>query len=655
MTTFISFAPPLSLCEFLRVCESSNETTLETSLLPRIEPTVLSGFASHRLQGNLQRNLNSGLGHTALAIALYSLWPAAVLAQTIPNAGSLLRDQAPLSQPALPMPALPGLTAPPTSGKALTPASAETQVRVTITRLNFTGDIQLAQTYALADLAKDLINRPVTQGELFDLADSMTATLRNAGLLIARATLPPQDLSDGMLQITLSGGRLGDAGQQDGWKLNMPPALVAQAARLQRLAEASVNSGSIVQQTGLERGILLLGEQPGASAQARLQPGPTPGSTQAVVDITAQPVAIARVSLDNSGTPATGVVKVNAIVQVANLLNMGDQLGLLAQASSGTQVVLAQASAPLLGALGSNGARAQFIFTGLDYTIKSGTGAAAGLSGTARQFDLGITYPALRSVGRSADLSVQLQHKNLSDNATAGALRSRRINALQTVLDARWQGTAWGVAESVPSPAYNTLSIGLRTGQLDLSRIAADNAADAAGLRSAGRFTSLQYAGSREQLLPVVGSRQWSGYARLRGQASNKNLDPAEQLSLGGPSGVRGYPAGEATGDSGFLATLEVRYSLQGTPGLQAFSFFDTGRIRVQNNPGAVPIASMTGSNSYGIGSTGLGMRYGTDKLNMQLTLARALGKNDGRTAAGNNADGQSNRTRAWLALSYSL
>ena len=68
-----------------------------------------------------------------------------------------------------------------------------------------------------------------------------------------------------------------------------------------------------------------------------------------------------------------------------------------------------------------------------------------------------------------------------------------------------------------------------------------------------------------------------------------------------------------------------------------------------------MPIASITGNNTYALSSTGLGLRYGMGRLSAQLTLASAVGANDGRSVAGNNADGLSSRSRAWFTLSYSL
>ena len=42
-------------------------------------------------------------------------------------------------------------------------------------------------------------------------------------------------------------------------------------------------------------------------------------------------------------------------------------------------------------------------------------------------------------------------------------------------------------------------------------------------------------------------------------QFSNKNLDSSEQLSLGGITGVRAYPSGEASGDQGYKLTTELQ------------------------------------------------------------------------------------------------
>ena len=72
------------------------------------------------------------------------------------------------------------------------------------------------------------------------------------------------------------------------------------------------------------------------------------------------------------------------------------------------------------------------------------------------------------------------------------------------------------------------------------------------GLRTAGQFGKLN--------LEAQHMRFWrnglSLLASFQGQLASKNLVSAEKMSLGGPAGVRGYPVGEAVGDSGALLGL---------------------------------------------------------------------------------------------------
>jgi hemolysin activation/secretion protein len=77
----------------------------------------------------------------------------------------------------------------------------------------------------------------------------------------------------------------------------------------------------------------------------------------------------------------------------------------------------------------------------------------------------------------------------------------------------------------------------------------------------------------------------------VSGQVANKNLDSSEKFSLGGATGVRTYPQGEADGNEGYLASVELRHNLNDA--LQAILFYDTGAIRINQTPFGV-VASNT-------------------------------------------------------------
>ncbi|MFC0708151.1 ShlB/FhaC/HecB family hemolysin secretion/activation protein [Azorhizophilus paspali] len=93
---------------------------------------------------------------------------------------------------------------------------------------------------------------------------------------------------------------------------------------------------------------------------------------------------------------------------------------------------------------------------------------------------------------------------------------------------------------------------------------------DAATARTQGSFNKWNPAILRLQRL----TEGLSFYIHLQAQLSDGNLDSAEKFWLGGPYGVHAYPQGEATGDHGWLANIELRYAL--TPAWQFSTFTRT-------------------------------------------------------------------------------
>src|SRR6201999_1051026 len=95
-------------------------------------------------------------------------------------------------------------------------------------------------------------------------------------------------------------------------------------------------------------------------------------------------------------------------------------------------------------------------------------------------------------------------------------------------------------------------------------------------------------------------------YAAITGQLADKNLDPADQFYLGGPSNARGYDVGALTGAQGYLLTLEWRHLLPlPTAGTWVASLFgDSGHIQVYKTP-FVP-----GTNSATLSDIGIGLHW---------------------------------------------
>jgi hypothetical protein len=165
-----------------------------------------------------------------------------------------------------------------------------------------------------------------------------------------------------------------------------------------------------------------------------------------------------------------------------------------------------------------------------------------------------------------------------------------------------------------------------------------DAALDSFTAKAAGDYKKLNLAFSRLQQLG-------GGYSLLgavNAQYADKNLDASEKMSLGGSNGVRAYPAGEAAGDQGILARLELRKTL-GTFGnsvVEGALFADAGRVTINKTPWD---NSENRASRYGYG---VGLNVYNKDLVFNATIAFSPGVNP--------ASEPKSARRLWLSVSGS-
>ena len=132
--------------------------------------------------------------HAALFVA------SMCYAQTPPNAGAILRDEAPLVAPVPKAPVtLPRLSEPMPEGRVAQP--------IEIKSINITGTTVFSSA-ELIPLLSDVASGSHTLGELRRAATRITQHYRQAGYFLARAYLPKQQILDGVLTIAVLEGKL---------------------------------------------------------------------------------------------------------------------------------------------------------------------------------------------------------------------------------------------------------------------------------------------------------------------------------------------------------------------------------------------------------------------------------------------------------------
>lgn len=559
------------------------------------------------------------------------LLAATSLVQAAPDAGQLLNEQQRLNKPGQQPANKPALLE-----SEAAQAAQSGGFKVQIKQVRFTGTEGLVSEADQQAWVADRLGRSLNHAELQALAARVTAQLQARGFMLARAYLPPQDLSEGVLEIAVLVGRL-ESGASRVQVLGKDAGL---NTRLMAIANAAMPAGA-VRGEQIERAILLINDVPGVSARATLDKGVEPGTSRVIITAEELPTLSGSVLADNFSNRYTGAVRVGAQGFWNRPLGLEDVASLSLSASEGTQ----QAALSYGFALNPAGLRANLAGSYLRYKVGQELDRLD-LRGSAQSLTAGLSYPLLRGREQNLWLSLDAERKQLSDQALGLSLRERRLHRLGAGLS----GSAW---DSVLGGGLNEFSAGLSIGQVNLAANAGDQAADALSARTQGGFHKLSWRLARSQSVAAGwGLSGLSVYAALNGQQASRNLDSSEKFMLGGPSGVRSYAVGEAVGDSGWVFNGELRqdFMFHGDLRAQALAFVDSGSITQHASPW---VGSLLGQpNSYSLHGVGLGLNLFAQSWSVRTGVARALGENAGRNpATGLEADGRQERYRLWVQV----
>lgn len=444
--------------------------------------------------------------------------------------------------------------------------------------------------------------------------DRITKFYREQGYVVARAYLPKQASTNGVIQIRVLEGYHTKSSLSNTSPVGTPRlrAMLNDALCQNQRTDCV---GALVGDEWNERALRLLNDLPGVAATAQLEPGLLLGSSLLNIQAKASSLPVGQISVDNYGSRVTGLYRLAISRDFNNLNHDGDQLTLSASASK------------------------QHIWSAnLSYSVLAGNaGARVGMSAAHGQYLLGDTFAALKAHGESNSLTlfasyplIRHRERNLS---VRGALEYKALKDSIELGDKHFDKRAhtYGVSlfgdrvDALLGGGYNTLSISAMGGYLRL--LDADSQANDALAKTAGSYQKLSFLLSRQQAL--MGS--WTLYTAAQGVSSNKNLDGSEKMALGGPSSVRGYPLGEAAGDKGAVANLELRWTkpLDANKTITFSTFIDRGWVQTSITPWTGLASQSTRAlTGYGLGvllikpfDYNIRMLYGTHRAGEPSTI----------------------------------
>ena len=353
-----------------------------------------------------------------------------------------------------------------------------------------------------------------------------------------------------------------------------------------------LNSGDTIAIAPLESRLLLLSDLPGVSIKSTLVPGASVGASDLIIDVTPGRRVTGSLDADNSGNRYTGENRIGATLNLNDPSGHGDVASLRAL-TSGSGLNYARASYQMQ----ISKAKLGVAYSSMQYRLGKEFDSLQA-NGTADIASLYGALPLIRS--RSSNLSVLLNYdfKSFQD----------KVDATSTVTDKKADVLMLSLAgdqrDGLGGGGLSQYSLTWTSGRIDI-RSPAALATDAASLRSNGHFDKLAINAMRLQSVTASTSL----YAAITAQFASKNLDISEQIGLGGASGVRAYPGGEAYGDQGYVLNLEARYLLptfsERVPGrMQLVGFVDTGSVTLSKSP------ATGGVNRKTLSGAGIGVNW---------------------------------------------
>lgn len=573
--------------------------------------------------------VHSGL---ALSFALLAM-NAGVHAQNLPDAGSIQREIERQQQTRPPVPAPQAVPAAP--AVAPTPDDERFTIRAFVIQ-----GVTLIPQAEVQRVLTPWLGRPIQFSDLEQAKQAIADLYQKRGWF-ARPQIPEQEFQDdGDLIINVIEGRLGavriekEAPNEEGqeWQPNRK--------RMLNTFTARQKAGEPLYMPYVERAISLLNETPGMVINASLTSGEAPGASDVLVTPQLGSLWNGSLTRDNAGSRSTGSVKDTLSVNLNNPEGPGDQFALAFMRSKGVNYKRLGYTLPVAydGArLGLNVSsmryRVLFPMSESDSSFPRGSSAVQGLS---------LSWPALRSATQNIDLSASYDRKHFvnelydPENTNIQPLSDKRIHVVNASLSGDYSD-AWGQG------GITQWRLGWDLGHVDLSGNLQNQQQDQQGPQTQGYYERLSISLSRLQRVTATNTL----WLNLQGQRSNKNLDSSEEFSLGGSQGVRAYPSAEASGDYGWLLTLEARQVL--TPQWQWVIFYDHGEVRVNHQS----YAGADGPTRLGLQGWGTSLSWSLPgRMIARMTWSRRIGDRPrGNAQTGLDSDGSLVLNRFWLSL----
>src|SRR5690606_1428301 len=399
-------------------------------------------------------------------------------------------------------------------------------------------DSEFLSTADLAGIAGDYRGRTVRFADINAMIGRINAIYAERGIVSARAIVPPQTVEDGVLQVRLVEGRLGE--------LHIEGARSVKPQFISR--RIPVAEGEVVDVPRLREDLTHLNRTSELVLQTALRAGQAPGTTDLLLSVQEPARWDGQLFADNLGTDTTGENRFGALVRWYAPLGRDDRLTLYAVGGEGAANFHTAYAVPIT----RGGGRLEGSFTYGDISIVDGPFVDLNITGESTSFALKYNHPVWRGNRYWLDLhgtATSAESETVLDTSALSEFSISRYD-LGATLQGFGERLVWNLNAGYAS-------------------------ADAEDIFGVSTPVKL-FTGSASVMYRL--QDRWAARINSGWQIADEETSPSPLMyQIGGVSTVRGYVNGVVAGANGYHLNLESSYRLGN--GLLPFVFYDMGEI----------------------------------------------------------------------------
>ena len=501
--------------------------------------------------------------------------------------------------------------------KNLSINTTPSEITVMIRSIEFLGN-NLFSSGELNQIFLDQLPQEMTFDQLAQMADQVSNFYRLQGYWVA-AILPEQIFTDEVLVIQVLESSLGEVIiETEEENLNIS------INRLEKYLTHQLKSNSILNIFQLEKNIANINAIPGLLSMTNLQPGQKELSTDILLSVYNTPTYNLNTTFDNYGSRASGEERLINALSFKSLLNKGESIDISQAHTKGSDYTAISTNFPV----GYGGGRTEWRYSHMAYELGNPFNSTKP-SGTSEEVYAELSSKLFQIQKFNFSGRVAASHTNYDNDVLTGKSNKKYIEKIVA-------NFSFDSQDSLLLGGVSYGDVALTQGMLNLKGYSTDYDNDQLSAKTHGPYSKVALSFGKIQ--QINSSDQLS--LKFSSQYAFKNLDGAEQLSLGGSSGVRAYPSGEGSGSHGFLTNFEYKKQLFDNFSISAF--YDYGMVQVYKNTYSSWNSTNTShKNQYFLQGAGVGASLVLNEYaSISYQYAKKIGNNNGKDTDGNNSDG---------------